>query len=98
MGGDAPTSDPVAPGGRWRHLVVEREVGAGAFGVVWLARDTLICRPVALKVLRGLDEARAGPLLVEARALGQVQSPNVVVLYGVHRLDPTTILLEMEYV
>src|SRR5262245_16155567 len=92
------SAESIGPGWKWRHLVVEQELGAGAFGVVWLARDALIGRPVALKVIQATDPDRADALLVEARALGQVQSPNVVVLYGAHRLDATTLLLEMEYV
>src|SRR4051812_31933167 len=34
------------------RYVVERLVGQGGMGRVWLARDTVLGRPVAIKVLR----------------------------------------------
>ena len=40
----------IGPQSRIGDLVVEREIGRGAYGVVYLARDELIKRPVALKV------------------------------------------------
>ena len=60
---------------------VERSVGAGGMASVYLARDTLLERRVALKVL---DDRHAGdPAYVErfraeARAAARLQHPNVV--------------------
>jgi len=60
-------------------FVVERELGRGGMGVVYLARDPRVGRPVALKVILG----DPGPSVLrrfhaEARAAGQLDHPNVV--------------------
>ena len=39
-------------GREFGDLTIERELGRGAFGTVYLARDRLLDRKVALKVLR----------------------------------------------
>jgi serine/threonine protein kinase len=59
---------------------VERILGAGGMGVVFLARDTRLDRPVAIKVLR---PEMATAVAVErfnreARTLARLQHPNVV--------------------
>src|SRR6185369_15945652 len=60
--------------GRYR---LERELGAGAMGVVHAAFDPNLERRIALKVLRGTAtfEARAR-LLREARAMARLVHPN----------------------
>lgn len=74
---------------RWGHLDVERHVGEGSFGDVYLALDTRLQREVALKLWR--DEAAPGSsprrFMDEARGLARVNHPNVVTVYGagVHR-------------
>ncbi|MBL4685431.1 MAG: protein kinase, partial [Nannocystaceae bacterium] len=70
-----------------RYRVIE-EVGRGGMGVVFSAEDELLCRTVAIKVLRptlGVDRD-GGRLLREARAMATVQHPNVVAVHdmGVH--------------
>ncbi|MDH3590484.1 MAG: protein kinase, partial [Planctomycetota bacterium] len=80
-------------------LRIEREIGRGAYGVVYLARDELIRRQVALKVM-GRTEAdpRRDRALLEARAVGRLQSPNIVALHRLHPLeDDRGWILELEY-
>ncbi len=78
---------PLAPGeaAEFDGYRLERHLGSGAVGSVYLARDTLLERDVALKRLQ--DPAVEGPaverFLVEARALARLQHPNVV---AVHRV------------
>lgn len=63
---------------------LERELGAGGMGTVWLAHDTELDRKVALKVLRpalaGDDTAQAR-LLREARAMAKLRHPNVITVF-----------------
>jgi len=88
----------LEPGGTWKNLLLERELGRGAFGVVYLARDRLLQRPVALKVLLpGTGDARSR-ILEEARLIGGLNCPHIVTLYAAHRDEEHGLLLEMEFV
>src|SRR5262245_26524513 len=63
------------------HLL--RELGRGAMGQVWLAHDTLLDRPVAVKFIAvEPDEVACERFFVEARAVARLSHPNVV---AVHR-------------
>ena len=92
MGQDqvSPGGESVAPGRRLGNLLVESEIGRGGYSTVFLARDVLIGRPVALKVLQPPVERRAvedrEKVLSEARIVGALRSPRIVTLYGVHEL------------
>ncbi|WP_334078638.1 protein kinase domain-containing protein [Microbulbifer sp. M83] len=82
--------------GRYR---VERALGAGGMGVVYLARDTQLHRPVAIKQLRAdaTTESAGARIRSEARLLAQLNHPNIVQLYDVIERDGD-IALVMEYV
>lgn len=90
------------PGQQIDGLRIEAEIGRGAWGVVYLARDLLIGRRVAVKVLpRGLGEVseRAREqILNEARLIGGLNSPHVVTLYRLHSTSDGGWMQEMEYV
>ncbi|WP_353944228.1 serine/threonine-protein kinase [Streptomyces sp. HUAS MG91] len=74
-------------GGRYRF---EARIGRGGMGVVWRATDTLLGRQVAVKEL-GLDETLSEDdarqqrerMLREARAVAQLQHPNIIVVHDV---------------
>lgn len=70
--------DALAP-----HYVVERELGAGGMGVVFLARDTRLDRMVAIKVLRPeLATAVAVERFSrEARLLARLHHSTIVRVY-----------------
>ena len=61
---------------------IEREVGQGAFAVVYLARDTRHERSVAIKVLNA-DPSSEGELrfIREIRVLAGLQHPNILPLH-----------------
>jgi serine/threonine-protein kinase len=64
---------------------VVRRLGEGAMGVILLAHDERLRRPVAIKLLlpeRMNDSAQQQRLLDEARAMARVQHPNVVEIYA----------------
>ena len=68
------------------HYEVERRLGAGGSGVVFLANDTLLQRPVVLKILRaGLLSAQQmrTTVLREARLASAIEHPNVCAIYEV---------------
>ena len=74
--------------GRYR---LEKRIGEGGMGSVWLARDELLDRAVALKVLpRALvtDPSAGRRFEREARAMGRLQHPNVVGIYDIGTADP----------
>jgi serine/threonine protein kinase/formylglycine-generating enzyme required for sulfatase activity len=63
-----------------------RQLGAGAFGTVWLAEDTELGRPVAIKEPRE-DRISNGQNIEtyrdEARILASLDHPNIVPVYDV---------------
>jgi eukaryotic-like serine/threonine-protein kinase len=65
---------------------IVRRLGAGGSGVVYLANDTLLQRPVVLKILRtGLltAEQMRTTVLREARMASAIEHPNVCAIYEV---------------
>ncbi|MDX1577523.1 MAG: serine/threonine-protein kinase, partial [Gemmatimonadota bacterium] len=61
-----------------------REIGRGGMGVVYLAEDTRLGRPVALKALPpylGIGERAKRRFLSEARAIAALDHPNIATLY-----------------
>ncbi|MGB6973143.1 MAG: protein kinase [Terracidiphilus sp.] len=68
------------------HYEIIRRLGAGGSGVVYLANDTLLQRPVVLKILRaGLQSAQQmrSTVLREARLASAIEHPNVCAIYEV---------------
>jgi serine/threonine-protein kinase len=68
------------------HYEIVRKLGAGGSGVVYLATDTLLQRPVVLKILRaGLLSAQQmrSTILREARLASAIEHPNVCAIYEV---------------
>jgi serine/threonine-protein kinase len=68
------------------HYEIVRKLGAGGSGVVYLANDMLLQRPVVLKILRaGLltAEQMRSTVLREARLASAIEHPNVCGIYEV---------------
>lgn len=83
---------------------IERELGRGAMGVVYLARDTRIGRSVALKTIRLSDFADAEKLqrlrerlVREAQSAGILSHENIVTIYDVDEQNGLS-YISMEYV
>ena len=82
---------PASTIGRYEIL---REIGRGAMGVVYEARDPALDRTVALKVIQPSAEGEAARVfeerfLAEARIAAALQHPGIVVVHDVGR-DPAT--------
>lgn len=72
------------------RYVIERELGRGGMGIVYLARDVALDRPVAIKLLppnlAGLPDVRQR-FLREARAAARLSHPNIVPIHSVDEAD-----------
>lgn len=88
-----PASPPPAMLGRYQIL---NEIGKGAMGVVYRARDPMINREVALKAIpladefegRELEEAR-GRFFREAEMAGRLSHPHIVTIFDAGEHDGT---------
>lgn len=79
---------------------LEREVGRGGMGAVWLARDEVLGRPVAVKrlgLLPGSTSPDAARAEREARLAAKLNHPYVVAVFDLVQDEADTWLV-MEYV
>ena len=90
-------SEPVPA--RWGEFTILGEIGHGAYGTVYRAHDQNLSLDVALKVIR---ERRPAPFLNpdralnDARLLAQLNHPNIVRIFGAHRVgDDVGISMEL---
>ena len=77
---------------RFGRYEVERKLGAGGMGTVFLARDEILGRQVAIKTLdtRGIaTELFRRRFLNEARAIATLSHPNIVPVYDIGFEDQT---------
>lgn len=88
-----------------RYEVV-RELGKGAMGIVYLAKDPLIGRLVALKTIRPSAHADDEDtrefqqrFVREAQAAGNLNHPSIVTVHDIGQDEPTGVsFIAMEYV
>ena len=78
---------------------IERQLGRGAMGVVYLARQERLQRLVAVKVVAaGFDTTRAADIVrAEASAIARLKHPNIVQVYEIGEDDGEP-FLAIEYV
>ncbi|HLQ38283.1 MAG TPA: serine/threonine-protein kinase, partial [Planctomycetota bacterium] len=75
---------------RLGDFVLEREIGRGGMGVVYLATQQSIARTVALKLLppfAGMDQAAVARFRREAEAAGRLAHPGIVPIHAVGEAD-----------
>jgi serine/threonine protein kinase/formylglycine-generating enzyme required for sulfatase activity len=92
---EAPAPQQSGPISAWRPPPALDEyrliqlVGRGGMGEVYLAHDEILDRPVAVKLISGIDPDPSARerFLLEARAAARLQHPNVLTVYRVGELD-----------
>jgi serine/threonine protein kinase/photosystem II stability/assembly factor-like uncharacterized protein len=80
------------------HYSVTAKIGAGGMGVVYRARDEVLNRDVALKVLAAgsLEQVGKDHLLKEAQTASALSHPNICTIYDVGNLaDGFYIVMEL---
>lgn len=86
---DVPDST-LSPGTQVAHFEIVRLLGAGGFANVYLARDTQLDRPVALKIPRGSTLLDPRILLhhqKESRSAARLHHPNITIVHEVGEVD-----------
>ncbi len=99
-GSASASAEALAAGQQLGHFRVERRLGAGGMGEVYLATDLALDRPVALKVLPAAlarDPKLRERLIREARAQARIVHPNVGHIYFIGE-EAGRLYFAMEYV
>jgi Protein kinase domain len=98
-----PPGGPDETKSKLGRYVLEREIGRGAMGIVYLGRDTAINRLVAIKAIplgtefseAEMSEVRAR-FFREAETAGRLNHPNIVTVYDVGE-EGNLAYIAMEY-
>jgi serine/threonine protein kinase len=80
----------IQPGTRLGPYQVERLLGVGGMGEVYLAHDTRLRRDVAVKVLpigQGTDDVAVARLEREAQAIAALNHLNICSIYEIGELE-----------
>ncbi|PRQ05552.1 serine/threonine-protein kinase [Enhygromyxa salina] len=99
----SPGEADFEPGAKLGRYVVLAHMGAGGMGVVYGAYDPHLDRRIALKLMhqRGDDPAQAERasqrMLAEAKAMAQLNHPNVISVHDVGTIDGR-VFIAMEFV
>ena len=83
-----------------KRYKLERVIGVGGMAVVFLAYDTLMKRPVAVKMLKdnvAADEQSVKRFINESKAVAMLSHPNIVNIYDVSVKDNIKYIV-MEYI
>jgi serine/threonine-protein kinase len=97
-------SEDVGKTGRYGRYQVQRVLGKGAMGIVYLADDPVIGRQVAVKVIHAQAGLEGDELALrqqrferEFRSAGTLSHPNIVTVYDVGQ-EGSDSFIAMEYV
>ncbi|MFV1987830.1 MAG: serine/threonine-protein kinase, partial [Gemmatimonadota bacterium] len=86
---------------RLGNYVIERELGSGGMGKVFVARHALICRPTAVKVLStpegGDPTASVARFEREVQLSASLTHPNTITIFDFGRTADNTFYYAMEY-
>lgn len=107
-------SSPTPPGGRWQpptpeelqavlpKYEISRLVGVGGMGAVYHGSQTMLERPVAVKILppalEAIDPTYSQRFRQEAMALAKLNHPGIVLVYDFGSTPHGLLYIVMEYV
>jgi TolB-like protein/Tfp pilus assembly protein PilF/predicted Ser/Thr protein kinase len=94
------TQEILASGTAIAHYTIDKPLGAGTTGVVYVAHDRDLDRTVALKFLAGYlagDKQWRDRFQREARAMARINHPNIVTIYDIEEHDGR-MFIAMEHV
>ncbi|MEE2786143.1 MAG: serine/threonine-protein kinase [Myxococcota bacterium] len=83
------------------RYIVQDLIAIGGMAVVYQARQKVVNRPVALKILRTidqLDEASRRAFFTEARVISRLRHPNIVTLFDFGQLRDNRFFMALEYI
>jgi serine/threonine protein kinase len=75
----------LVPGGRLAGYLIEEQIGAGGMAVVFRARDEMLGRLAAVKVMApalASDQEFRARFLRESRSVAAVESPHIIPVYA----------------
>ena len=81
-----------------RRFALASKLGKGGMAEVFTARDSLLNREVAVKVLSSEDDAGLARFVREAQVTAQLSHPNVVPVYGLEETDKGVPALTMKLI
>jgi serine/threonine-protein kinase len=96
----APASDPYLGRVVADRYLVERLLGVGSMGLVYLASHTVLDKAVALKIIRqdlAQDDESVGRFVTEAKAASAIGSEHIVEVQDFGKLPDGATYIVMEY-
>lgn len=98
--GSGPVPEDPGPGDTLGRYRIERRLARGGMGVVYLAHDSRLDRPAALKLLPrhlGLDATARRRFEEEARAASALDHPNIATVYDIGDAPDGRVFIAMAF-